>query len=150
MHAPYGRRSHVVARTYIVQPATGNARCSLKDGVHSVSGWAGAHPGNLCMRSARASGSHAILRSATKPAEPHIAGTRAHGRQLVCWKPLTRASDHALKLPRPSQPAAPGSAVVSRIMTTGGCSARSAAKRRCLGAQLIVHPIRHERIYDNN
>ena len=57
-----------VARTYIVQPATGNARCSLKYGVYSVSGWAGAHPGNLCMRSARASGSHAILRSATKPA----------------------------------------------------------------------------------
>ena len=30
--------------------------------------------------------------------EPHIAGTQARGRQLR-WKPLTRASDHALKLP---------------------------------------------------
>ena len=30
--------------------------------------------------------------------EPHVPGTRARGRQL-CWKPLTRASDHALKLP---------------------------------------------------
>ena len=30
--------------------------------------------------------------------ETHVAGARARGRQL-CWKPLTRASDHALKLP---------------------------------------------------
>ena len=44
--------------------------------------------------------------SEAKIQEPHTAGTRARGRQL-CWKPLTRASDHALKLPvSPQLPAA--------------------------------------------
>ena len=35
---------------------------------------------------------------AARPRTTHRAGTRARGRQLR-WKPLTRASDHALKLP---------------------------------------------------
>ena len=120
-----------VARTY---SSAGNWKCALQFEIryiYSVSGWAEAHPGE-CDRH-RASGSQAILRSATKPAATKNHMSQALGRQL-CWKPLL--------ITAPSQPAAPGGAVVSRIMTTGGCSARSAAKRRCRGAQLIVHLIR--------
>ena len=126
---------HTVAGRPNVYSSTGNWKCALQFEIRCLQCvWMGWSPSRKLMNAIGKSfwkPRHIALSDQTGRATHVIAGTRARGRQL-CWKPLTRASDHALKLPRPSQPAAPGSAVVSRIMTTGGCSARSAAKRRCL------------------
>ena len=67
------------------------------------------------------------------PQEPHA---RARGRRL-CWKPLTPASDHTLKLPVSPQ------LLAARCgMTTGGggCSALCSQKGARGGAQLISSP----------